>query len=326
VSQLGYMFLAMGVGAFAGGVFHLYTHAFFKALMFLGSGAVIHALHGEQDIRKMGGLKRELPITYWTFLVGALAIAGVPLLSGFFSKDEILYQAWLRGPGGPWLWMAGIVGAFLTAFYMFRLYFLTFHGQSRLTEEAKHHLHESPSSMTIPLMILAVLSAIGGFIQVPLLGDGQRLDRFLEPVFADAAALLPPAHAAHAPGAEVLLMVISLAVALMGIFVAYRFYVADPAIPKRLAEQARGVYTTLLNKYWVDEAYESSIVQPIYRGSVKLWQDFDAAVIDNAVNGVGRLIQGGSGLLRQAQVGYVQVYALVLTLGAVVVIGYLALR
>ena len=324
VSQLGYMFVGCGVGAFTSGIFHLMTHAFFKALLFLGAGSVIHALSGEQDLWKMGGLKSHLPRTHLTFLIGTLAIAGVFPFAGFFSKDEILYQAWLRG--GPLLWGAGVVGAFLTAFYMFRLYFLAFHGPSRLTEEAKHHLHESPSSMTVPLMILAGLSAIGGFIQVPLLAGGLRLDRFLDPVFADAAALMPPAHAGHSEGAEIMLMVISLLVALVGIFVAYRFYVADPAIPRRLAEQARGIHKALFNKYWVDELYESSIVQPIYRGSVKLWNDFDSAVIDGAVNGVGRMIEGGSGLLKQAQVGYVQVYALLITLGAVVVIGYLALR
>ncbi len=324
VSQLGYMFVGCGVGAFTSGIFHLMTHAFFKALLFLGAGSVIHALSGEQDLGKMGGLKSHLPRTHLTFLIGTLAIAGVFPFAGFFSKDEILYQAWLRG--GPLLWCAGIIGAFLTAFYMFRLYFMAFHGPSRLTEEAKHHLHESPNSMTLPLLILAGLSAVGGLIQVPLLAGGQRLDRFLEPVFADAAALLSPARMGHPEGAELPLMVISLAVALVGIFVAYRFYVADPAIPRRLAEQAHGVYRTLFNKYWVDEAYESLIVQPIYRGSMKLWHDFDAAVIDGAVNGVGRMIEGGSGLLRQAQVGYVQVYALMITLGAVVVIGYLALR
>ncbi|HZE19850.1 MAG TPA: NADH-quinone oxidoreductase subunit L, partial [Candidatus Angelobacter sp.] len=214
VSQLGYMFVGAGVGAYTSGIFHLMTHAFFKALLFLGAGSVIHALSGEQDLSRMGGLKSHLPKTHFTFLIATLAIAGVFPFAGFFSKDEILYQAWLQN--GPLLWMAGIVGAFLTAFYMFRLYFLTFHGASRLTDEAKHHLHESPNSMTVPLMILAVLSAIGGFIQVPLLPGGQRLDRFLEPVFADAASLLPVSHAAHAPGAELLLMVISLAVALVG--------------------------------------------------------------------------------------------------------------
>jgi NADH-quinone oxidoreductase subunit L len=324
ISQLGYMFVGCGVGAFTAGIFHLMTHAFFKALLFLGAGSVIHALSGEQDLWKMGGLKSHLPKTHLTFLVATLAIAGVFPFAGFFSKDEILYQAWLRG--GPVLWMAGVVGAFLTAFYMFRLYFLTFHGPSRVTEEAKHHLHESPNSMVMPLMILAVLSAIGGFVQVPLIQGGQILERFLEPVFADAGALVPAAHAAHAEGAEILLMVISLAVALVGIFAAYRFYVTDPELPRRLAEQARGLYRIVFNKYWVDELVDTWIVQPIYRSSVKLWHQFDEAVIDGAVNGVGRQIERGAMLLRQAQVGYVQVYALILTLGTVVVIGYLALR
>jgi NADH-quinone oxidoreductase subunit L len=324
ISQLGYMFVGCGVGAFASGIFHLMTHAFFKALLFLGAGSVIHALSGEQDLWKMGGLKSRLPKTHLTFLIATLAIAGVFPFAGFFSKDEILYQAWLRG--GPLLWTAGVVGAFLTAFYMFRLYFLTFHGPSRVPEEVKHHIHESPNSMTVPLMILAVLSAVGGFIQIPLVEGGQRLERFLEPVFEDAAALIPAAHAAHAESAEILLMAISLAVALVGIFVAYKFYVADPEIPRRLAAQARGLYRLVFNKYWVDEAYDAMVVQPIYRGSVALWQKFDAAVIDGAVNGIGRQIERGAGLLRAAQVGYVQVYAMILTLGAVVVIGYLALR
>ena len=324
ISQLGYMFVGCGVGAFTSGIFHLMTHAFFKALLFLGAGSVIHALSGEQDLWKMGGLRRYLPKTHLTFLIGTLAIAGVIPFAGFFSKDEILFQAWLRG--GPLLWCAGILGAFLTAFYMFRLYFLTFHGSPRFSEEVKHHIHESPDSMTIPLMILAVLSTVGGFLQIPLVQGGQILDRFLEPVFADALALVPPAHAGHTPMAEVWLMAISLAVALVGILVAYRFYVTSPETPRRLAERVRGLYRLVFNKYWVDEAYDATVVQPIYRGSVRLWEDFDAAVIDGAVNGVGKQIERGSALLRSAQVGYVQVYALVLTLGAVVVIGYLALR
>ncbi|MBI4365120.1 MAG: NADH-quinone oxidoreductase subunit L [Candidatus Latescibacteria bacterium] len=343
VSQLGYMFLACGVGAFASGIFHLMTHAFFKALLFLGAGSVIHALSGEQDLWKMGGLKPHLPRTHATVLVATLAIAGIFPFAGFFSKDEILWNAWLHG--GPVLWGAGVVGAFLTAFYMFRLYFLTFGGRSRVTEEAKHHLHESPNSMTVPLIILAVLSLVGGLVQVPLLSGGQRLDAFLEPVFADAALVAgtgvahgaasvagsAAAHgaasgAAHAPGVEITLMVISLIVALSGIFVAHRFYVADPDLPCRLAERAKGFYRLLFNKYWIDEVYDSRIVQPIYRGSVRLWERFDAAVIDGAVNGVGKQIERGAALLRQAQTGYVQVYALILTLGAVVVLGYLALR
>ena len=330
VSQLGYMFLAMGVGAFASGIFHLMTHAFFKALLFLGAGSVIHALSGEQDMDRMGGLKKALPKTHMTMLIATLAIAGIFPFAGFFSKDEILFHAWESG--GPILWAVGVIGAFLTAFYMFRLYFMTFHGPSRLTEEAKHHLHESPNSMTIPLMILAVLSLVGGFIQIPLVQGGQKLSEFLAPVFADVAhvagAAAEGAHGAeHAGmGLEIALMVISLAVAASGIFLAYRFYMVDPAAPKRLGEQMRGLYKLVFNKYWVDEVYNDKIVEPIRRGSITLWQKFDAGVIDGAVNGVGRQIERAAGLLRQAQTGSVQVYAMVITLGLVVVLGYLALR
>ena len=328
ISQLGYMFLALGVGAFASGIFHLVTHAFFKALLFLGAGSVIHALSGEQDLERMGGLKPHLPRTHATMLVATLAIAGVFPFAGFFSKDEILWNAWKTG--GPILWAVGVIGAFMTAFYMFRLYFKTFHGPSRLTGEAKHHLHESPGSMTIPLTILAVLSAIGGLIQVPLIPGAQRLDHFLEPVFADAARIgVGMVHAPHEGGStllELALMVVSLGVALSGIFLAHRFYVVDPGAPARLAERAKGLYRLLFGKYWVDELYENNIVQPIVRGSTRLWQRFDAAVIDGAVNGVAREIERAAGLLRLAQTGYVQVYAMILTLGMVVVFGYLALR
>jgi NADH-quinone oxidoreductase subunit L len=329
VSQLGYMFLALGVGAFASGIFHLVTHAFFKALLFLGAGSVIHALSGEQDLERMGGLKPHLPRTHATMLIATLAIAGVFPFAGFFSKDEILWNAWKSG--GPLLWAVGVVGAFMTAFYMFRLYFKTFLGGSRLTPEAKHHLHESPGSMTIPLIVLAVLSAIGGFIQVPLIPGAQWLDRFLEPVFADVARIAGGAasHAPHEGGTallEVALMVISLGVALSGIFLAHRFYVVDPGAPARLVERMKGVYRVLFQKYWVDEIYDRKIVQPIVRASVRLWQRIDAAVIDGAVNGIAREIERAAGMLRLAQTGYVQVYAMILTLGLVVVFGYLALR
>jgi NADH-quinone oxidoreductase subunit L len=331
VSQLGYMFLAMGVGAYASGIFHLMTHAFFKALLFLGAGSVIHALSGEQDMDKMGGLKAHLPRTHLTMLIGTLAIAGIFPLSGFFSKDEILWNAWRNG--GPGLWAVGVIGAFLTAFYMFRLYFMTFHGPMRASEEAKHHLHESPASMTVPLMILAVLAAVGGFVQIPLIAGGQRLDAFLEPVFADLARVtgetaraVGAAHAEHQPHLEGALMVVSLLVAVAGIWLARKFYVTDPGLPRRMAESARGLYRLLWDKYRVDEMYDRHIVQPIVRGSVKLWQEFDAAVIDGAVNGIGRQIERGASLLRSAQTGYVQFYALILTLGLVVVFGYLALR
>jgi NADH-quinone oxidoreductase subunit L len=224
-----------------------------------------------------------------------------------------------------------VIGAFLTAFYMFRLYYMTFHGPMRVSEEAKHHLHESPTSMTLPLMILALLAAVGGLVNIPLLAGGQKFDAWLEPVFADLARVMgPTAHAeaaaAHQPGMEIAFMAISLMVALAGIFLARRFYVTDPTLPRRLAESARGLYRTLWEKYRVDELYDRTVVQPIVRGSERLWHGFDAAVIDGAVNGVGKQIERGAGLLRLAQTGYVQFYALILTLGLVVVLGYLALR
>jgi len=332
VSQLGYMFLAMGVSAFTAGIFHLMTHAFFKALLFLGAGSVIHALSGEQDMDRMGGLKKHLPKTHLTMLIATLAIAGVFPFAGFFSKDEILWKAYQNG--GPIFWAAGAVGAFMTAFYMFRLYFMTFHGSERLTDEAKHHLHESPNSMTIPLVLLAVLSVVGGFVQVPLLAGGQRFEGFLEPVFGDLQRLGVTAAGStaaggavhHDPSLEIALMAISLAIALLGIFVAHRFYVKDPQAPRRLAERARGLYGLLWHKWWVDEIYDARIVQPIVRLSNKLWKDVDAAVVDAAVNGVGKKVEAGAGWLRLAQTGYVQLYALILTLGMVVVFGYLALR
>ncbi|HET9251653.1 MAG TPA: NADH-quinone oxidoreductase subunit L [Candidatus Eisenbacteria bacterium] len=331
VSQLGYMFLGLGVGAFTAGIFHLMTHAFFKALLFLGAGSVIHALSGEQDMDRMGGLRKHLPRTHLTMLVATLAIAGVFPLAGFFSKDEILWHAWENG--GPLLWGVGLTGAFLTAFYMFRLYFMTFHGPERLTHEAKHHLHESPNSMTIPLLVLALLSVVGGWINIPLIHGGQVLGNFLEPVFADVARVAggPAHHAAEeAVGShaaiELTLMGISLLVALAGIFLAHRFYVADPEAPKRVVEKARGLYALLRDKYRVDELYDALFVGPIVRGSVRLWERFDVAVVDRAVNGVGRQLERAAGALRQAQSGHVQVYAMVITLGTVVLLGYLALR
>ncbi len=196
VSQLGYMFVGVGVGAYAAGIFHLMTHAFFKGLLFLGAGSVIHAMSGEQDMRKMGGLRKKIPITYWTFVFACIAIAGVPGFSGFFSKDEILWKAF--SAGGPYLivWVIAAVAAGMTAFYMFRLLFGTFHGECRASEEVKHHIHESPKVMTIPLMILAALSVVGGYVGVPhILGGANRIEQFLEPVFGGAGE-----HTAHAGG------------------------------------------------------------------------------------------------------------------------------
>jgi NADH-quinone oxidoreductase subunit L len=326
VSQLGYMFLACGVGAFSAAIFHLMTHAFFKALLFLGSGSVIHAISGEQDIRKMGALRKKIPITFWTFAVGCLAIAGVPGLAGFFSKDEILWQAYSSPYGHVGLWVIGAIAAGFTAFYMFRLLFVTFFGKSRVPHDVEHHIHESPPVMTLPLVLLAVGSVLAGYVGVPhILGGGNYIEEFLN------EALKSPAHpaevAAHGgAGLELGLMAASVIIALIGIGIAYAFYIKDPARPQALAEKMKGLYTTLLNKYYVDELYDYLIVNPIKRGSIWLWEFFDTKVIDGSVNGTALIIDWGSGLLRKYQTGIVLNYILSFLAGAVIIIGYLLLR
>jgi NADH-quinone oxidoreductase subunit L len=340
VSQLGYMFLAMGVGAFAGGIFHLYTHAFFKALLFLGSGAVIHALAGEQDLRHMGGLKNELPITYRTFLVGTLAIAGVPLLSGFFSKDEILWKTF--SSGHTILWLVAVVTAFLTATYMFRLLYLAFFGTRRTPAAAAHdapaahgaphgahgHLHDAPPAMAIVLVVLAVGSIAAGWIGIPhALGGGNQIEAFLEPSFhapAGGGEVAAEAAAAHGGvGLEIGLMLVSTLVALAGIGVATIFFLRQPARADRLAASARGLYQLLLNKYYVDEIYDAVIVQPIKRTSQRLlWRGMDAGLIDGSVNAVGLVVRGWSAVLRRLQTGSVRAYAMSLFLGVIAILGY----
>ncbi len=328
VSQLGYMFLAAGAGAFSAAIFHLVTHAFFKALLFLGSGSVIHAMDGEQDMRKMGGLKRWLPVTYWTFVIGTLAITGIPFFAGFFSKDEILFSAFMAGGLGKALWLVGFAAAAMTAFYMFRLLFLTFHGRPRMSEEVKPHVHESPAPMTVPLIALAVGSAVAGFLNVPhLLGGRTALASFLSPVLS---AL--PGHDAAAQGGEVslaielLLMALSVGVAIAGWVVAYRLYLLDPTAPARLAARFSGAYETLLNKYWVDELYDRVVVGPFVRLSNWLWRWVDAGAIDGAVNGVGYTLTGGAAVLRLAQSGQAQSYAFYVLVGTVAVLLYVLTR
>ncbi len=316
ISQLGYMFLGCGVGAYASAIFHLMTHAFFKALLFLGSGSVIHGLSGEQDIRKMGGLRRHMPITAWTFLIAALANAGIFPLAGFWSKDEILYGAVASGHVAVWALGAG--GAFLTAFYMLRCYYLAFEGPSRVESHAAHHLHESPPVMTVPLLILAIFAALVGFVGVP--PDHGAYHRFVEPVFAKAGEAAP--HGAMV--GEVPMAILSLAIALVGIWVATRFYVWRPETPARLVEQHPGVYRALLNKYYIDELYDALFVEPIRRGSVWLWQKFDELVIDGSVNGIGAIVRVGSLTLRRVQTGYVMNYVLSFIVGVVAILGYLA--
>jgi NADH-quinone oxidoreductase subunit L len=318
ISQLGYMFLGLGVGAFSAGIFHVLTHAFFKALLFLGAGAVIHALHDEQDIRTMGGLRSHLPVTYWTFLAAAVAIAGMPPLSGFFSKDEILWKTF--ADGHPVLWVLGLVGAGLTALYVFRLVALTFHGEPRW----KGHPHDAPASMAVPLMILAALSVVGGVVGIPhSLGGSNILEHWLEPVFAPAHTLL--ALGGHESVAtEYLLMAASVAVAGAGILVAWRWYTRRPEVPARWKAGVPGVYRLLLNKYFVDEAYDATIVRPLTRGSEKLlWKRVDNGLIDGAVNGTATLIAFLSRSLRVFQTGETDRYVFVFLLGVVGILGWL---
>ena len=415
VSQLGYMFLAMGVGAYAAGIFHLYTHAFFKALLFLGSGAVIHALAGEQDIRNMGGLRKGLPITYWTFLIGAIAIAGVPPLAGFFSKDEILWKTFAGGH--RIMWVIGLITSFLTATYMFRLVFLTFHGERRSPspaasdpasarhghaqdhahghashgahpeeeEPAAHgvghadahggrtshlaprtsdphghsahghagHLHDAPPAMALALIVLAVGSVLAGFVGIPhALGGHNQIETFLHPAFeahaiapatefqvTEGRASVPPAPAetpASAQGheaqagqerTELLLMALSTGIAVAGIGLAWYFWVRDRTAASRVARSVAGVYTLLLNKYYVDELYDAAVVRPINKVStLGLWKGADVALIDGAVNGVGAAVRGSSDSIRRLQTGSIRAYAASLFVGVVVILGWYLTR
>jgi NADH-quinone oxidoreductase subunit L len=320
ISQLGYMFLSMGVGAFSAGIFHLMTHAFFKALLFLGAGSVIHALHGEQDIRKMGGLKKDLPLTYWTFLVAAIAISGIPPFSGFFSKDEILWQTFANG---HWLlWLIGFLAAGLTAFYMFRLTTLTFLGEARWGSDK--HPHESPRVMTLPLAILALLSLVGGFIGVPMsLGGSNAFEHWLDPVFERARLKMT-----RAPGGEgtleIILMVLSVAIAALGIALALSWYLKRKEVPARLVARAPKAYGLLLNKYYVDEIYEAGVVQPVVKVSEKLlWRGIDVGLIDWSVNAVAKVVGWAGRTIRVIQTGVAETYVFVFLLGVVVILGWL---
>jgi len=304
VSQLGYMFLGLGVGAYSGAVFHVITHAFFKALLFLAAGSVIHAMHHEQDIRKMGGLKSKLPITHLTFLIGCIAIAGVPPFSGFFSKDEILAAAYAKN---PFYWFLGLIGAAMTAFYMFRLYATTFLGQFRGTEAQASHLHESPISMTIPLIILAVLSAVGGAMGVPeILGGHHWLGHHLSSIIGTEQAL----HLSHTT--EWILMGTSVTIAVLALLIAISKY----------SKQADGEPQTALgkflyNKWLVDELYEKAIVQPLNRFAGFLKEVVEKNVIDGVVNGTGKIVQYGARQTRLLQSGQVGYYILFMVLSIV---------
>jgi NADH-quinone oxidoreductase subunit L len=325
ISQLGYMFLACGVGAFAAGIFHLVTHAFFKALLFLGAGSVMHALSGETQLPQMGGLRKFVPITFRTFLVGGLAIAGIPGLSGFFSKDEILYESFISAHGSTALYIVALIAAGFTAFYIFRMIYLAFYGAPRMDATVMHHVHESPRVMTVPLIALAVLSIIGGYIGVP---HFNQIKSFLAPVFgrftpAGASAEIHP----ESLGLELGLMALSVVVALAGVYLASQIYLAKPGAAENWAARLPWLYKLLSRKYYVDEIYDALLVRPYYWLSEKfLWKIFDVKIIDGAVNGTANLFGGIASVLRLWQTGIVQNYALTLVLGLIIMLGYLLVR
>ena len=322
ISQLGYMFLAAGVGAYSAGMFHLYTHAFFKALLFLCAGSVMHAMSGELDLQKMGGLKKYMPVTYWTMLFASLSIAGVPGFAGFFSKDEILWLAYSgSSPVGKFVWVIGTVVAFLTAFYSFRLIFLTFHGKFRGTHEQEHHLHESPKAMTIPLVILCIGAVASGWVGIPhLLGGGAHFTEFLKPVLGH-----PEAHGTHAE--EWMVMAISIIAGFSGIGLAALFYLVKTDIPVMLTQKFNAAYKILWNKYYVDELYSFIIVRPaIWTAKNILIGITDARIIEAVVNGVPKGIGEFSRILRKVQTGLLQHYAAIMALGVLIIVAMMLLR
>ena len=293
VSQLGYMFLALGVGAYWVAIFHLFTHAFFKALLFLCSGSVIHALGGEQDMRFMGALKDKIPVTHWTMFVGSVAIAGIPGLAGFFSKDEILWQTWSAPGGSTVLWAMGMVTAGMTAFYMWRLMNMTFYGKSRVAPEVAAHVHESPKTMTVPLLALAAGSVLAGWLGTPKLWNlpeqFRAFERWLEPAFASAVSEATHEGAHGGASIEWILMALSVVVALAGISLARYFYVKKPEIPDALEERFKPVHIFLFNKWYVDQLYDFLFVNGFAKGGGSLMGAFDRTVVDGGVNGAGWL-------------------------------------
>jgi len=333
VSQLGYMFLGLGVGAYAAGVFHLMTHAFFKGLLFLAAGSVIHAMNGDQEMGHMGGLRTKIPITFWTMFIATLAIAGIPGFAGFFSKDEILDAAGSGPHANLWFYWLGLIAAGLTSFYMFRLIFLTFFGKPRY-DEHKVHIHESPWSMTVPLIFLAILSTCGGWFAAPhLVGGTDYFDKFLHPVFA-AYAVNPGieqgaslAGAAGAAGEIARTPMLELfhaltgwpvIVALVGLFIAWWFYIKSPDAPKKLAQSMRGLYTLVLHKYYIDELYNAVFVQPLLWISTNVfWHGVDQGAIDGTVNGIARGLRESGGQVREIQSGNARSYATWVVIGAV---------
>ncbi len=315
VSQLGLMFVALGVGAYASGIFHMMMHAFFKALLFLGAGSVIHALHNEQDIRRMGGLRKYLPVTYLTFLIGVLAISGLPPFAGFFSKDEILANAFATNPVA---WGVALTASLLTAFYMFRLFFLTFHGDERAGKEKMGHIHESPKSITIPLMVLAGLSVLGGFFNVPeVLFGSSRLEGFLAPVFDQSTAIAERAELSHTTEYALMGTVVILTLVIFGI--AYSMYVSKKQVPISEGQES-GVQKLLYHKYYVDEVYDALIVKPLYWLSGILDRIIEKMGIDRFVNVAGESVIDWSKVFRFLQNGSIGFYIFAMVIGVVVML------
>jgi len=370
VSQLGYMVLACGVAAYAAGIFHLMTHAFFKALLFLGAGSVIHAVGGEQDMRRMGGLRKLIPVTFWVVTIATIAIAGIPPFAGFFSKDEILGAVFHSPYGGPVIWAIGVLTAALTSFYMFRLWFMTFFGELKLgsvdlgeeahsahapaqaahgaasqshghaDDESHGHggVHESPWIMLAPLVILAVLSFVGGWVGVPqFMGGHNEVEHFLAPVMQSGPSVAGEAvsdkdattsHAGEATpentGEEWALAGTSVAAALIGFFFAWLLYYKRPELPDRITAKIHGIYTMVLHKYYIDEGYGAIFVKPLLAlSTVVLWRGVDQGVIDGLVNGAGSASQGMGGELRRMQSGNIRSYAAWVAIGAAAILAYM---
>jgi len=339
VSQLGFMFVAMGVGAFTAGIFHLMTHAFFKACLFLGSGSVIHAMHhalhhahlddDAQDMRNMGGLRKKMPVTWATFGISCLAISGLPFFSGFFSKDEILWWAFASTRGSKVIWVIVVVAAFMTAFYMFRCLYMTFYGEQKTNPKAKDHVHESPWVITLPLVVLAGLATVGGLIGIPHAIDiahvGNKLNAFLAPVFQHSQELYK-IEAHGSASTEIVLMVFSVAVALAGIALATVMYMKDPTLPGKFTAKFGKLHRAVFNKWYVDEIYDTLFVNSTKKLGIFCWKGFDVKVVDGVVNGVAKLVGALSSVLRYTQSGLFQNYALTMVLGTVVMVAIFILN
>ena len=338
VSQLGFMFMAMGVGAFTAGIFHLMTHAFFKACLFLGSGSVIHGMHhayhhahlhdDPQDMRNMGGLRKFMPITHATFAVSCLAIAGIPFFSGFFSKDEILWWTFASTRGSMIVWIIGAVAACMTAFYMFRCLFMTFYGEQRTDARAKAHIPESPWVITLPLVVLATLATVGGLVGIPHAIDiahfGNGIATFLDPVFGHAQELYK-IEAHGSASTEIALMVLSVIIAVVGISTAYVMYMKKTELPGKFTTAFSGLHKAVFNKWYIDELYDFLFVNPCKKIGTFLWRDFDVKIIDGIVNGCGWVVKGIGAGLRYTQSGYLHNYAVAMVVGVVVIVGYYVL-